>query len=231
MRQDHRVTVAVGDEHGVVDRADSLQQRVIRDAPCAHSVVLRLPCLPGRGCVAVLGACAEDALQRLVARPRLARRRFRVEDLQVALGGPAGACRRRRSPPMPSRAFPPLPWAPRRRADARQSGRVSVISCATKLPIEKPRRSTCSNSIASRNAMASSPSASIVLRRHPGRCADAGVVERHDSPVRRERVDQREGPSCRGCRGSAEAATSGTSPLPRSRYAKLVPFAASTVSV
>jgi len=42
-------------------------------------------------------------------------------------------------------------------ADANtHAGRISAISCATKLPMENPRMSTWSSSIAARNAMASS---------------------------------------------------------------------------
>src|ERR1700733_11712510 len=43
---DHRVTVPVRDEHRDVDRADALQQTMVRNAPGAHRVVLRLSGLP-----------------------------------------------------------------------------------------------------------------------------------------------------------------------------------------
>src|SRR6478735_9375383 len=82
VRQDHRITVAVGDEHGLRDRAESLQQCVIRYAPCAHSVVLRQPRLPGRWLVEATGL-GEHTLQGLLA-GLLTRRRIREEHLQVA---------------------------------------------------------------------------------------------------------------------------------------------------
>ena len=43
VRQDHGVAVAIGDEHAVLDGAESLQQRVVRYAPGTHRVVLGLP--------------------------------------------------------------------------------------------------------------------------------------------------------------------------------------------
>ena len=36
-RQDHRVAVAVGDEHRQVDGGEALEQRVVGDAPRAHT--------------------------------------------------------------------------------------------------------------------------------------------------------------------------------------------------
>src|SRR6185312_4656372 len=112
VRQDHRITVAVGDEHGLRDRAESLQQCVIRYAPCAHSVVLRQPCLPGRWLVEATGL-GEHTLQGLLA-GLLTRRRIREETPSSSRPGPAGACRRRRSPTMPNRAFPLRLWVPTR---------------------------------------------------------------------------------------------------------------------
>ena len=51
--KDHRVAVAVGDEHGEVDRSDSLEQRMVRDTPRADGVVLCLARLPRRRPVAL----------------------------------------------------------------------------------------------------------------------------------------------------------------------------------
>src|ERR1700752_567865 len=41
VRQDHRIAVAVGDEHRLCDRAEPLQQCVLRYPPRANGVVLR----------------------------------------------------------------------------------------------------------------------------------------------------------------------------------------------
>src|ERR1039457_6903437 len=54
-RQDHRVAVAVGDEHRHLDGAQPLERRVVRDAPGAHRVVLRFAGRPAGYLVAVLG--------------------------------------------------------------------------------------------------------------------------------------------------------------------------------
>src|SRR5262249_56579326 len=67
-REDHRIAVAVRDEDREVDRGDSLQQRVVGDAPRADGVVLRLATLPGRGLVPVARPSAEDAPGCLLAR-------------------------------------------------------------------------------------------------------------------------------------------------------------------
>ena len=71
------------------------------------------------------------------------------------------------------------------------AGPISAISWATKLPIEKPRRSTRSNSIAieERDGIARH-----LLNRagsRPVRSADTGVVERDDPTVARERINER----------------------------------------
>src|SRR5260370_25902499 len=58
MRQDHGVAVAVGHQHGHVDGAQSLQERVIRDPPGTAGVTLGLACFPGRGLVSAL--CPSD---------------------------------------------------------------------------------------------------------------------------------------------------------------------------
>src|SRR5256886_13644993 len=66
--QDHRVAVAVGNEDREVDRGDSLEQRVVGNAPRADGVVLRLAGLPRRRFVSVGCPCAEDASRGLLAR-------------------------------------------------------------------------------------------------------------------------------------------------------------------
>jgi hypothetical protein len=76
---------------------------------------------------------------------------------------------------MTSGAQPCIPAAPCGAEDARTSlrtiaGRISVISCATKLPIENPRMSAW-------------------------RAAHAGVIEGHDPPARHQCVDQRRVPA------------------------------------
>ena len=80
--QDHRVAVAVGDEHRQVDRADPLEQRVIGDAPRADGVVL-LAGLPRRWFVPVVRS-PEDAPGGLLPR-LLARAGGCEEDVEVAL--------------------------------------------------------------------------------------------------------------------------------------------------
>ena len=121
-RQDHRVAVAVGDEHRELDRGDSLEQRVVGDAPGAHGVVLRLAGLPRRRLVPVGRPSAEDApgglLARLAARARWGRRRRRCIP-----AGSVPAHRPRRSPPAPSRASPRHPAAPTTRARHAAAGR------------------------------------------------------------------------------------------------------------
>ena len=67
-REDHGVAVAVGHEHGLVDRRDPLEQGVVRLSPGAHRVVLRQPGLPAGRCVAVDRARAEHAAGDLAAR-------------------------------------------------------------------------------------------------------------------------------------------------------------------
>jgi hypothetical protein len=68
MGKDHRVTVAVGHQDRLIDRAESLQQCVIRDAPGADGVVLSLSCLPRRRLVC-LARPAEQAFQDLLRSP------------------------------------------------------------------------------------------------------------------------------------------------------------------
>jgi hypothetical protein len=68
---------------------------------------------------------------------------------------------------MTSGAQPCIPAAPCGAAEARTSlrtiaGRVSAICCATKLPIEKPSRSTSLSPIAARKARASRAICSMV---------------------------------------------------------------------
>ena len=68
---------------------------------------------------------------------------------------------------MTSGAQPCMPAAPCGADDARTSlrtiaGRTSAICCATKLPMEKPSRSTWPNCMAAMNAMASRAICSIV---------------------------------------------------------------------
>ena len=98
--------------------------------------------------------------------------------------------------PMTSGAQPCMPAAPCGAEEARTSrrtiaGRTSAICWATKLPIEKPSRSTWLNSMAAMNAMASRAICSIGVRGGAGGAADSGVVERHDPPGGGQRVDQR----------------------------------------
>jgi putative transposase len=66
-RLDHRVAVAVREEHRELDCGDSLEQRVVRDAPRADGVLLRLAGLPRRRLVAVGRPSSEDAPGRLPA--------------------------------------------------------------------------------------------------------------------------------------------------------------------
>ena len=120
-RQDHRVAVAVGDEHREVDRGDALEQRVVGDAPRADGVVLRLAGLPGRRLVSV-GRPPEDAPGGLLA--CLATRvRRGEEDGEVSLRARLRLHRPRRSPPAPSRASRPHPAVPRTRARRAAAGR------------------------------------------------------------------------------------------------------------
>src|SRR6266849_7760283 len=60
-RQDHRVAVAVGHEDREIDRADSLELRVVGNPPRADGVVLRLAGLARRRLVAVGCPSTEDA--------------------------------------------------------------------------------------------------------------------------------------------------------------------------
>jgi hypothetical protein len=88
VRQDHRVAVAVGHEDGHADRADPLQLAVIRNAPFAHRVVLRLPGLPGRLLVSVVASRGQPR-QGLHARLP-ARGRAREEHAEVTVGVAVG---------------------------------------------------------------------------------------------------------------------------------------------
>src|SRR5260370_11032630 len=81
MRQDHGVAVAVGHQHGHVDGAHSLQQRVIRDPPGTDGVILGLACFPGRCLVSALSS-SEHALQDMLA-GLPARRRLREKYVEV----------------------------------------------------------------------------------------------------------------------------------------------------
>jgi hypothetical protein len=82
--------------------------------------------------------------------------------------------------PMTRGAQPCVPPAPWGAADASTilraiAGRVNAISCATKLPIENPSRSTCARSSASMSAMASFAIAVIVLGVAPVEPATPGL--------------------------------------------------------
>ena len=93
-------------------------------------------------------------------------------------------------------AQPCIPAAPRGADEARTSrrtmdGLISAISCATKLPIEKPRRSALARSSASRKAIASRAHWATVDGVAPARPVHTDVVERDDAPGRGQRVDQR----------------------------------------
>src|SRR5277367_767712 len=65
VRQDHRVAVTSGDEHRVIDRAESLQRCVIRDAPVAHRVILCLSGRPGGRFIDIAGASVYASQYRL----------------------------------------------------------------------------------------------------------------------------------------------------------------------
>src|SRR3954468_399217 len=78
-RQDHWVAVAVGDEHRTLDPSDSLEQRMVGNAPRADRVVLSLAGLPVRRFVLVASP-AEDPPRSL-----LTRRRGCEEDAEITL--------------------------------------------------------------------------------------------------------------------------------------------------
>ena len=69
-REDHRVAVAVGHEHGLVDRRDPLEQGVVWLSPGAYRVVLRQPGLPAGRRVAVDRARPVDPAEDLLVPPR-----------------------------------------------------------------------------------------------------------------------------------------------------------------
>ena len=104
---------------------------------------------------------------------------------------------------------------------------MSAISCATKLPIEKPSRSTRWKPIASRKAIASWAIASTVFGVVP-------VVA--PTPTLSNVTTRRSAASASMSAGSQLSRlprkccsrTSGTSPSPRSRYAYSIPLSAVT---
>ena len=72
-----------------------------------------------------------------------------------------------------------------------KSGRMSAISCATKLPIEKPSRSTRSKLHCLEEGDRVVRHRLDGVRRRTGRAADADVVEGDHAPPRGKLVDQR----------------------------------------
>ena len=147
--------------------------------------------------------CHVVGSSRLVVLPRRCARR--------PAGPPRDSCpwgrRRRRGIPADSVSGPPtapitsgaqpcIPAAPCGADDASttrrsRSGRISAISCATKLPIEKPSRSTRwrLHRLEERDRVVRHRLDGV--RRAAGRGADADVVEGDDASLRGERVDQR----------------------------------------
>src|SRR5258706_13790192 len=97
---------------------------------------------------------------------------------------------------MTSAAHPCIPAAPCG-ADAASttrriaSGRIRANSCATKLPIEKPRRSTYSRLSASTKSIAPRAMLAIGWRRGSGCRAHADVIEGNDAPVGSQGADER----------------------------------------
>ena len=190
VRQDHRVAVAVGHEHGHADRADPLQLAVIRDAPVAHGVVLSLPGLPGRLLVPIVAPCGQPP-QGLHARLP-ARGRAREEDAEVPVGiglglahgsdhlgcpavHPGGAARgcRREDQATDHRRPDQRDLLGDEAADreAEEVDRAELEGLEERDGIARHLRDRA--------------------RRRARRSAHPGVVERHDSPVARQRVDQR----------------------------------------
>ena len=74
------------------------------------------------------------------------------------------------------------------------AGRTSAICCATKLPMEKPSRSAWLSSMRGEERDGVARHLLDGVRGGAGGAADSGVVERHDPPGRRQRVDQRRVP-------------------------------------
>ena len=185
------------------------------DAPSAHGVVLRLAGLPRRRFVAIgrpARRCARRPPGPLHGWCRWGRRtptgnprvRLRLTDRGDHVRRPAVHARRT------------LRRGRREHDAAQQVGRISAISCATKLPSEKPRRSTRSRPMPRGTRSRRGPS----LRRCSASCRSWHRRRRcRRRPLvgpRRVRRRARD-PSCRGCRGSAAAGRAARRSSPRSR--------------
>ena len=144
------------------------------------------------------------ALEHFGSARRLAPERAKTRPMQASglvLRSADRADDLRRPPEHADRALGAEEASTRRRTMA---GRTRATCWATKLPMEKPRRSTWLKPMATTNAMASRAICSMVSGVVPVEQAHSGVVECHDPPGRGQRVDQRtQDPSCPGFRGSA----------------------------
>src|SRR5512133_3021868 len=128
--------------------------------------------------------CSSLSSRRSVSRPRVSAPacRLAAERVKKTPRYPSGLRAGAPTAPITSGAQPCIPTAPRGAEDARTrrrttAGLISAISWATKLPIEKPRRSTGPSSSASRNAMASRAICVIVLGVEPVDQGGIPVVE------------------------------------------------------
>src|SRR4051794_31032626 len=190
VRRDHRVAVAVGQKHGHVDRADPLQPAVVRDAPVAHGVVLRLSGLPVRLRVSIVAPGGQPP-QGLHARLP-ARARAREEDAEVPVG-----VERRLAHRSDHLGCPPVHPG---RAARRRGGEDQATDRS-----RPDQRDLLGDGAADREAEHVDGAELEGLeerdgvarhlrdraRRRAGRSGHAGVVEGHDSPVVRQRVHQR----------------------------------------
>ena len=137
--EDHRVAVTGGDEHGLVGRAQTLKQRIVRFALCACGVVLVLS-----GCPFV-GSSRSVDLEKVRCRVSCPARWLVVDaakNTEVSAGS-AVACRWHNhlgsSPVYPGAV--PLGAEEAGLMLRTSAGRISAMSCAIRLPIEYPRRS------------------------------------------------------------------------------------------
>ena len=206
LRQDHRVAVAVRDEHRHVDRVHPLKCSVSSGYPNRRRRRTEPPSLPtsfrchGRPSSSTFGA--KRFLARLSLASDSAKKTFRYPSGLLPARFPTS--------PMTSGAQPCIPAAPPgrgRREDQppyHLGGLASVISCATKLPIENPEQIHLLVAHALKERRRAPSHLLNRVRRRTRRAAHADVVERDDMPKLPMRRSGR-GPNCRGSPGSAAA--------------------------
>ncbi len=186
--QYHRVAVSVGDEDRQIDRRDTLEQRVVRDAPGAHGVYRAW-----RVCQ-VVGSSRSVVLPKIRAAACCPASRLAFEGARKTSRYPCGFVSgwpTARSPPVPSRACLPRPAVPRTRARRAAAGRGGSA------------RSLARRSCRSRTEQVDSLQAHRLdegdrllghlfdgVRSRAGRRADTVVVEGNHPSIRSERVDE-----------------------------------------